>query len=426
MRILIYSYNYHPEPIGIAPLMTELAEGLAARGHEVRVLTGMPNYPQRRIYEGYRGKLYITEEKNGVTIHRSYVWIRPKPGLVTRMLLDASFVVTSFFKALGGWRPDVILLTVPPLPVSVPAALLGWIYRCPVVLNLQDILPEAAVHVGLIRNKTAIQVFEFLEKFAYRTAHTISVITDGFVENLLGKNVPLEKMRVIPNWVDVNFIRPLPKENNAFRAAHQLEGKFVVLYSGNIALTQGLETVIDTAARLKDIPEIQFVIVGEEHALEHLRDRCRRHNIDNVLLLPFQPRETLPEMLAAADVGLIVQKSNVVSFNMPSKTQVLLASGRAIVASVPQDGTAARAVQRSGGGVVVKPESSYHLAEAILDLYNNPEKTAALGQQGRAHAMEHYAFEQALNRYESLFAELAEQPDPAVVAQSPSVDISRA
>jgi len=114
MRILIYSYNYHPEPIGIAPLMTELAEGLVQRGHEVRVVTGMPNYPQRRIYDEYQGKLYVTEEKNGVTIQRSFVWVKPKPGLLDRILLDGSFVLTSFLQAMRGWRPDVILLTVPP------------------------------------------------------------------------------------------------------------------------------------------------------------------------------------------------------------------------------------------------------------------------------------------------------------------------
>jgi colanic acid biosynthesis glycosyl transferase WcaI len=120
MRVLIYSYNYHPEPIGIAPLMTELAEGLVRRGHQVRVITGMPNYPQRQIYEGYRGKLYMTETRNGVIIQRSYMWVKPKPSLIDRLLLDSSFVVTSFLQALRGWRPDIILLTVPPLPVWVP------------------------------------------------------------------------------------------------------------------------------------------------------------------------------------------------------------------------------------------------------------------------------------------------------------------
>ncbi len=403
MRILIYSYNYYPEPIGIAPLMTELAEGLVKRGHQVRVVTAMPNYPERRIYEGYRGKYYLTEVKNGVQIQRSYVWIRPQPNLLDRILLDASFVFTSFLPAVMGWRPDVILSTSPSLPVCIPTALLGWLHNCPVVLNLQDILPEAAVHVGLLKNKLLIHLFTVLEKIAYRTATKITVIADGFVENLLAKEVAVSKIVQIPNWVDVNFIRPLPKENNAFRAAHNLNGKFVVLYSGNIALTQGLETVVKAASMLRHIRDIFFVIVGETSGLERLQVECLKCGADNVLLLPFQARENLPEMLAGADVGLVVQKKNVVSFNMPSKIQVLLASGRALVASVPDNGTAARAIRQSGGGVVVKPEAPHALAKAILNLYKHPEKVKTLGYNSRQYAVEQYTFEQALNQYESLF-----------------------
>ncbi|NDJ22655.1 WcaI family glycosyltransferase [Nostoc sp. B(2019)] len=402
MRILIYSYNYYPEPIGIAPLMTELAEGLVRRGHHVRVVTAMPNYPERQIYQGYRGKWYLTEYKNGVQIQRSYVWIRPQPNLLDRVLLDASFVVSSFVPALIGWRPDVILSTSPSLPVCVPAALLGWLRACPVVLNLQDILPEAAVHVGLLKNKLLIQLFTLLEKFAYHTASKISVIADGFVENLQSKGIEANKIVQIPNWVDVNFIRPLPKDNNPFRTAHNLNGKFVVLYSGNIALTQGLESVIKAASVLRHIPDIAFVIVGEAKGLQRLQQECLDCGADNVLLLPFQPRKHLPQMLAAADVGLVVQKKNVVSFNMPSKIQVLLASGRALVASVPDNGTAARAIRQSGGGVIVPPEDPQALAMAVLDLYQNPEKVKTLGYKSRQYAVEHYAFEQALNQYEAL------------------------
>ncbi len=406
MHILIYSYNYHPEPIGIAPLMTELAEGLVKRGHQVRVITGMPNYPQRQIYDGYRGKLYVNEQKNGVTIQRSYLRIKSKPNLVDRLLLELSFVFTSLPQALNGKRPDVILLTVPPLLVCLPATLIGWLYNCPVVLNVQDILPEAGVRVGLIKNKLMIQALEALEKFAYRTAHTISVIADGFVDNLKNKGVPANKIACIPNWVNLNFIRPLPQEKNSWRATHQLDGKFVVLYSGNIALTQGLETVIEAAANLRHLKEIVFVVAGESQALERLQKHCLAFGADNVLLLPLQAREKLPQMLAAADVGLIVQKRNVISFNMPSKIPLLLASGRPIVGSVPATGTAAKAIGESGGGIVVEPESADALAAAVLDLYNQPELAAKLGRKGRKFAVENYSFEQALDRYEELFADV--------------------
>jgi colanic acid biosynthesis glycosyl transferase WcaI len=403
MQILIYSYNYYPEPIGIAPLMTELAEGLVERGHEVRVITGMPNYPEREIYEEYRGKWYVTENKNGVTIQRCFLRIKSKPNLLDRLLLELSFVFSSLPQALNDWRPDVILLTVPSLFVTIPAYFLGWLYNCPVVLNVQDILPDAAERVGLIKNKSMIRVLSALEKLAYKNAHTISVIAEGFVDNLTKKGVSPSKIACISNWVDVDFIHPLPKENN-FRISHKLENKFVVLYSGNIALTQGLETAIAAAAKLREIRDIVFVIAGETKALEQLRKCCRKYGADNVLLLPLQQRSELPQMLAAADVGLILQKRNVVCFNMPSKIPLLLASARPIIASVPKLGTAAASIKKSGGGIVVAPESPSALANAIIDLYKNPAKAVALGRKGRKFAVEKYSFESAIAQYEALFS----------------------
>ncbi|NEP62683.1 MAG: glycosyltransferase family 4 protein [Symploca sp. SIO2G7] len=404
MRILIYSYNYHPEPIGIAPLMTELAEGLVAKGHDIRVVTAMPNYPQRKIYNGYRGQLYREEIRNGVKIQRCYVAIHPDPGVITRILLDGSFALFSFFHALKGWRPDVILSTSPSLPACVPVALLKVIYGCPTVLSLQDILPEAAVRTGLISNRTAIRIFEVLEKFAYASATRIAVITDSFSRNLVSKGVPAAKIKSISNWVDINFIRPLPKYDNGFRQKHGLQDKFIVLYSGNIARTQGVRAIIHAASTLEHISDIEFVIVGEERQLHDLENLRRELGVNNVTLLPFEPRNELPTMLAAADVSLIMQKASVVGFNMPSKTMVLMASGRPIVASVPGGGAAAQAVRDSGGGLVVEPEKPKALARAIQQLYNSPNQLEKLGKRGRAYAIANYSFEESLDSYEALLA----------------------
>lgn len=406
MRILIYSYNYHPEPIGIAPLMTELAEGLVTKGHEVRVVTAMPNYPQRKIYPDYRGRLYCDEERNGVRIQRCYVAIHPNPGVITRILLDGSFSLFSFFHALKGWRPDVILSTSPSLPACVPVALLKVIYGCPTVLSLQDILPEAAVRTGLISNRLAIRIFEVLEKFAYTSATRIGVITDSFAKNLVSKGVPSSKLKRIPNWVDTSFIRPLPKYDNQFRQKHGLQDKFIVLYSGNIARTQGVRTIIHAADSLRHIPNIEFVIVGEERQLGDLQNLRDELKVNNVTLLSFAPRKDLPTMLAAADVSLIMQKASVVGFNMPSKTMVLLASGRPIIASVPDGGAAAQAVRDSGGGLVIEPEKPKALARAIQTLYNDPDRMQQLGKRGRSFAISNYSFEQSLEGYESLLASL--------------------
>lgn len=403
MRILIYSYNYYPEPIGIAPLMTELAEGMVKRGHEVRVITAMPWYPEGEIKPEYRGKLFSTEEINGVKVQRCYIWTRRERNVLNRAAFELSFMVLSLIQAFRGWRPDVIFLTVPGLPVAVSAAILSTIYRSPIVLNLQDILPDAAVHVGLIKNNKIITVLKYLEKFAYSISTKISVIADGFTKNILAKGVSLEKITEIPNWVDINFIEPLPKDNNSFRLKNNLQEKFVVMYSGNIALTQGLETVIDASSGLKHFPNIAIVIIGEAKALKRLEKYCQKNAVDNVTLLPFEPRAKLPEMLAAADVGLVIQKKNVLDFNMPSKIQVLLASGRAIVGSVPSTGTAASALRKSGAGVIVPPEEPQALADAIVKLYRDRSLAERLGRQGRIYAEQNYAFELALDKYEQLF-----------------------
>lgn len=420
MRVLLYSYNYYPEPIGIAPLMTELAEGLVRRGHQVRVITAMPNYPERRIYPGYRGKLYVKETRNGVEIERCFVAVRPKPGLIARALLDGSFSILSFIKAISGWRPDVILSTSPSLPACVPVAATKVIHRCPTVLSLQDILPEAAVQTGLISNRLAIKVFEQLEKFAYASADKISVITPSFAQNLKSKGVSPSKMTCIFNWVDVAFVKPLPKENNAFRKAHGLENKFVVLYSGNIARTQGIHTIIRSAGQMQHNPNIQYVIVGEERQLAELDDLKQELGVTNVLLCPFVPAEDLPVLLAAADVSLIMQKKKVVGFNMPSKIQKLMSSGRAIIASVPAHGSAAGAIKESGSGLVVEPENPTALTKAIQHLYDHPEKVEEFGQKGRKFAIEKYSFDQALNAYDQLLRSVVdvETAFPVIPTQS--------
>ncbi|MDJ0532308.1 MAG: glycosyltransferase family 4 protein [Xenococcaceae cyanobacterium MO_207.B15] len=403
MRILIYSYNYYPEPIGIAPLMTQLAEGLVKRGHDVRVVTAMPWYPEGEINPEYRGKFFVTENIKGVKVQRSYIWTRKKRNLINRAAFELSFMTLSLFQALRGWRPNIILLTVPGLPVCISAALLRFIYNCPTILNLQDILPDAAVHTGMINNSKVIAILKWLEKFAYQNSDKIAVIADGFTKNILKKGVPPEKIVEIPNWADIDFIRPLPKDTSYFRHEYNLEDKFVVIYSGNIALTQGLETVIDASVYLQHLPEIAIVIVGEKRALSRLEKYCQQKNISNVRLIPFQPKEKLPEMLAAADVGLVVQKKNVLDFNMPSKIPVLLASGRAIIASVPHTGTAISAIKKSGGGIVTPSEDSEALSKAIINLYYDREKTKKLGKQGRAYAEKHYSFDLALDQYEMLF-----------------------
>ncbi len=423
MRILVYSYNYYPEPIGIAPLMTELAEGLVAKGHQVRVVTAMPNYPERKIYPGYEGKLYKSEHRNGVEIERCFVAVRPKPGLLCRALLEGSFSVLSVIKAISGWRPDVILSTSPSLTACLPVAIAKAFHRCPSVLSLQDILPEAAIQTGLLTNPLAIKVFEKLEKFAYANATKISVISPSFSANLLKKAVPDRKIECISNWVDTDFITPMRKEDNNFRRAYGLGGKFVVLYSGNIARTQGVRTIIRAAAQMQANPDVEFVIVGEKSQLKELDQLRIELGVHNLLLLPFVGRQDLPEMLAAADVSLVMQKQNVVGFNMPSKIQVIMASGRPIIASVPAYSAAAEAVTQSQSGLVTQSECPTALADAVQSLYEDPKAAIAFGKRARQFALKNYSFDQALNAYEALLGSVIRGYESDTLLQPSTVRI---
>ncbi|MGY6529076.1 MAG: glycosyltransferase family 4 protein [Cyanobacterium sp.] len=406
MRILIYSYNYHPEPIGIAPLMTELAEGLAKNGHDVRVLTAMPWYPESQIYPDYRGKIYTEEEKNGVKIYRSYVWASQKRSFINRAMFEISFAFFSFWQGLKCWQPEIIISTIPGLPAIIPAYFLSKIYGSPLVVNLQDILPDAAVHVGLLTNEKLIKIFSILEKFAYQKADKISVIADGFTKNLAKKNVDVDKIIKIPNWVDVDFIKPVAKKDSYFIEENSLQGKFVVIYSGNIALTQPIEILMEAAQKLKHLDDLMVVIVGKEEALARLEKYRQELDCDNVLLRPFQPREKLPEMLGAVEIGMVTQKSNVIDFNLPSKIPVLLASGCVIIGSVPESGTAAQAIKESGGGVVIPPEDAEALAKQIEEFYHNRELVAQMSRAGRKYAEINYSFEGAIALYEELFKSL--------------------
>ncbi|HIK54751.1 MAG TPA: WcaI family glycosyltransferase [Synechococcales cyanobacterium M55_K2018_004] len=425
MRILIYTCNYYPEPIGIAPLVTELAEGLAQRGHRVRVVTSLPNYPERRIYPPYRRRWFTREVRNGVLVQRSYAWVRPQPSALSRLLFEISFLLSSLGHVLMGERPDVIFLTVPPLIASLAVMLLSKVYRCPVILNLQDILSEAVAQLALLPQAWMVHPLKKLENLAYHAATVVSVITEGFAETLQARGVPAQKLVCIPNWVDTRFIHPLPRQATTFRRLHQLEGKFVALYAGNIALTQGIETLLEAACLLQNVPDILILIVAEQRARHRIAAYCRQRHIRNVRLLPFQSRENLPVLLSAANVGLVLQKRQVVSFNLPSKTQTLLAGGLPVIASVPLDGIAAQTIRRSGAGVIVPPEQPDLLADALHQLMLNPAQVQVLSRQGRAYVEQNHDLRQALDQYEALFYELTGQRSPRPVLSPIPVEPTR-
>lgn len=401
MQILFMAQCYAPEEVSAAVLITELAVDLAKRGHQVSFITGAPNYPYGRVFKGYRNGLYKVEILDGVQVIRTWSYISPSKKNWSRLLHYGTFSATAFYGGLFAGCPDVLISYLPPLPLGLSAWLLSRIWRVPWVLQLEDLYPDAAIAAGMLKNKKAIAFFLGLEKFLYQNSHFISVISESFRRTLLAKEVPTSKIEVIPVWADPDEVLPSPKDN-AFRHQHALDDKFVVMYAGNIGLTSCLEDVVHAAEILREQTRIQFVIVGEGAKKELLDADIQSKQLTNITILPYQPREIFPEMLAAADISLVTLNASAAFSSLPSKVFNIMASGRPILTVAPCESELARVVREAECGWIVPPGSPGTLATTIAQSLDRGQELIQMGQNGRAHLEKYYSRNCCVERYEKM------------------------
>lgn len=407
MRILILTTYFQPESASNAILMTLLAEELTHLGHEVTVITGMPHYDTNRIQEPYRGRLLAREQQGAIRVHRVYLYVpQRKDKVLGRLLNYLSFNALSTLAGLSVRRQDVLFVPSPPLTNGVAGFVLSRLRRMPFIYNVQDIYPDVAVRLGVLKSRRVIRLFERMEGFVYRKASAISVISESFRRNLGAKGVPDGKLRVIPNFVDSDFVTPLPRLN-AFSKEQGLDDHFVALFSGNVGMSQGLDTVLEAAQRLADTPDILFLIVGNGTTKPGLIERAATMGLQNVRFLPFQPYERVPELYATADVCLIPLRRGLSEDSVPSKLFTIMGSARPVVAAVDRESDTAEVVTRAGCGDCVEPEDACQMAEAILRFYRDRARGQALGAQGREFVLAHYTREQVAKQYAALFAEVS-------------------
>jgi colanic acid biosynthesis glycosyl transferase WcaI len=408
MRVLILSLYFAPDVAANAVIMTELAEELAALGHEVTVVTAFPHYEGNVIDEHYRGKLIEKEDRDAITIIRTYLYTsHNKESTLVRFLNYVSFNVLSTLAGLFSGPQDVVLVPSPPLTIGLSAFTISLFKGIPYVYNVQDIYPDVVIKLGILTNRRVIRFSRWLERFVYRQASRITVLSEGFKRNLLGKGVPEEKLTVIPNFVDTGFIRPLPR-HNGFRDRFDLDGQFVALYAGNVGHSQDLENVLACAERFEDQDDVTFVVVGNGSRRPYLEDLAGAMELSNVRFIPFQPREDVPKIYAAADVCLVPLKENIALDSVPSKAYTIMASGRPIVASVDRGSDAWNLVEQAECGVCVEPEDPQALAQAIRRLYDNPDLRERLGRNGREHVVAHYTPKAVARRYDELLWSVVE------------------
>jgi colanic acid biosynthesis glycosyl transferase WcaI len=402
MHILLLTLYFTPDIGANAVVMTELAEGLAALGHQVTVVTAVPHYASNVIDPQYRGRLIQNNDYKGIRVIRVYLYTAPeKQRFLVRLLNYVSFNVLSTLAGVWAGPQDIILAPSPPLTIGLSAWFVSRLKRIPYIYNVQDIYPDIAIRLRVLTNPALIRFSYWLEKFVYRRAVSITVLSEGFRRNLLAKGVPAEKLRVIPNFVDIDFIRPLPKDN-IFSRQHNLHNRFVVMYAGNIGLSQGLETLLEAARILQDLADLRILIIGNGSAKPGLEVQAQAMGLTNVEFLPFQPRETLPDMYATADVSLVLLKQGIGAESVPSKAYTILASGRPLIAAVDEQAETRRLVAESQCGMVVPPEEAQTLADAIRQMYHAPVARAEMGQRGRASVSAHYTPQVVASQYDAL------------------------
>ena len=419
MRLLFLAQHYAPEQVSGAVLATELAEGLAQRGHNVVFVTCAPSYPQGKVFTGYRNRILQVEDLAGVRVSRTWSYISPRQAnrhsFWPRILNYGTFSASALYGGLLAMRPrrarpqlavrpDLVFSYSPPLPLGITAWLLSRFWHVPWVLRVEDLYPEAAVAVGALRNRAAIRFFSALERFLYQQATHVSLISEGFRRNLQAKGIPADKLSVIPVWADPEMIRPEAKENG-FRRRHGLEGTFLIMYAGTLGLTSALEDVVLAACHLKDYSDVRFMMIGEGVRKDSLANMARQLGLDNMTFLPFQPREILSEVMAAADVSLVTLNRASSPFSLPSKAFSIMASGRPILAVTPPESEVAELVRTGECGAIVPPGEPDTLAKTILNLRSDPGQLERLGENGRTLLESHYSRQRSIDR----FADMLEQ-----------------
>jgi colanic acid biosynthesis glycosyl transferase WcaI len=409
MRILLLTTYFRPESAANAVLMTQLAEELTEQGHRVTVITAMPHYDKNRIWDEYRGRLWMRERRGEINIHRVYIYVPPhKTSLVGRLLNYASFNLLSTLAGLMAGKHDVLLVPSPPLTNGVFGFVISRLRGMPFIYNVQDLYPDVAVRLGILKNPRVIRFFEAMERFVYHKAAGVSVISDDMRRNLMGKGVPEDKLVIIPNFVNTEFVKPLPRKN-CFSQEQQFDDKFVALFAGNVGLSQGLEIVIEAAERLKDIPDLLFAIVGDGSAKAGLVAEAEKRGLHNIRFLPWQPYERVPELYSAADVCLATLRRGITEDSVPSKLYTIMGVARPILASLDSSSDTWRMIEQAGSGLCVEPEDAKALAEAVLTLYNDREKAAELGRRGRAFVEAHHTQQRVAQQYQEFFARVLAQ-----------------
>ncbi|MEM9467139.1 MAG: glycosyltransferase family 4 protein [Actinomycetota bacterium] len=417
MRVLVLCPHFEPDTAPTGTVMTEIVHQLSAQGHTVDVVTSLPWYEHHRVLDAWRGRPWRRETTEWGTITRVHPFPTDKTNIPARAAGFAGFTgLVGLLALFRRRRPDVVLTMSPPLTLGLPAWVVARLRRAAFVFNVQDIFPDVAIEVGAITDRRVIALLRWLERFVYRRADAVTVLSSDLAENVEAKVAGKTPVRVIPNFVDTERIQPSDR-HTAYRDEIGAGDRLVVMYAGNLGYSQPLDLVIETARRWQGTrDDVCFVVNGggsERPRLEALAE-----GVESVIFRDFQPAERLPEVLASGDVHLIVLKAGLARSSVPSKLYSTLASGRPVLASIDPGTEISRVLSEQACGVSVPPGDVDAFEAALAELLDDHAARTAMGERGRTFVETWVSPAGVATAYGRLFAELTPEKgsDAASVA----------
>lgn len=390
MNIACFTHYFTPEIGAPSARIYDMSIQWLAQGHGVDVVTCFPNHPEGVLYPGYTIQKYQYEKLDGIHVHRNWTYIAANIGLIRKTVGHLSLWPSCRIHSDKYLHdPDITIGTSPTFFAAMAASGAARRLQIPFIMDIRDLWPAVFVDLGIIRNRLIIRILEKWEMSLYRQATKIVTVTEAFRQNLVGRGIPAKKIHTIPNGADTDFLQPRDHEHQ-LRNKLNLRHKFIVLYIGAHGISHGLINILDCAERLRDIGDIHFMFVGTGAEKKMLVAKRRSKNLSNVTFHEPVTKKEVPDFYAMADVCLVPLR-NIPLFDsfIPSKMFEIMAIGRPIIGSVR--GEAADILSRSGGALVVKPEDSEALANAIIALRNDPDKRRLMCKNGRQFVVKYYS-----------------------------------
>ncbi|WP_411687852.1 glycosyltransferase family 4 protein [Acinetobacter indicus] len=399
MKILLLTQWFDPEPTfkGLA-----FAKELMRQGHEVHVLTGFPNYPSGKIYDGYKLKLYQREEIEGISILRVALYPNHDSSALRRILNYISFAfMAMLFGIFATKKADVIYAYHPPLTVGIAAIFIKLFRRTPIVYDIQDMWPDTLKATGMLNNKKILNFIGSVCKLVYRFVDHIVVLCPGFKQLLIERDVPKEKISVIYNWCDEQGLTQAKPAKLEYQQL--MQNKFNIVFAGNMGKAQALDTILEVAKQLKNIQDIQFVFVGGGTETERLKQRSIIENISNAVFIPQMPMAEVGGVLKLSDLLLVhLKKDPLFEITVPSKTQAYMAIGKPVLMAVAGD--AAELVQKAECGGIAISEDEASLEHAILKIYYLPiRERLQMGINAQTFYKQELSLESGVKQFVSIF-----------------------